>query len=91
MEYPDQGVEALCGKMAKSLYKRPGRITEALDLIIDRYLDFVHHYFGLIIFINIYIYILLRKPADRQGLVVGCERSEFLRGVRGGQTSPKRS
>ena len=22
MEYPDQGAEALCGKMAKSLYKR---------------------------------------------------------------------
>ena len=24
MEYPDQGAEALCGKMAKSLYKRQG-------------------------------------------------------------------
>lgn len=24
MEYPDQGAEALCGKVAKSLYKRPG-------------------------------------------------------------------
>lgn len=24
MEYPDQGAEALCAKMAKSLYKRRG-------------------------------------------------------------------
>lgn len=32
MEFPDQGAEALCGKMAKSLYKRQdGRGVERLQ------------------------------------------------------------
>ena len=31
MEYPDQGAEALCGKMAKSLYKRPE--TSAFNVV----------------------------------------------------------
>ncbi|CAL1133950.1 unnamed protein product, partial [Cladocopium goreaui] len=34
MEYPDQGAEALCGKMAKSLYKRR---TSLIDTYIDSY------------------------------------------------------
>ncbi|CAK9027811.1 unnamed protein product [Durusdinium trenchii] len=39
MEFPDQGAEALCGKMAKSLYKRQdGRGVERTNLI-DSYVD----------------------------------------------------
>lgn len=34
MEYPDQGAEALCGKMAKSLYKRR---TSLIDSYVDSY------------------------------------------------------